>query len=156
MRRANMLLFLCFIGALAPNALAAQHALDHPGAEAPVVITPDQREFTNSCASCHGLDGKGAGFLIRVFRGIGPGDLTHLAEANGGKLPLESVFSLIDGQEEVDAHGPRKIPVWGNRYMNSALSDWGPDEINDLLVRNRIYELVHYIQAIHETRVNED
>ena len=129
----------------------AQGPTDEPMRPEPVVIEPDQREFLNSCASCHGVDGKGAGFLTRIFRGVDPGDLTQLAAQNGGTFPLERVFSVIDGRAEVAAHGDRKMPVWGERYMNAAMLDYGPDEINELRVKNRIYALVHYIQSIQET-----
>jgi len=119
-----------------------------PETREPVVISPKAWEFRNSCASCHGEDGKGAGFLTRVFRGVDPGDLTRLAAENGGTFPLERVYSVIDGRAELAAHGPRKMPVWGDRYMTAAIGEWGPDELNELRVRNRIYALVHYLQSI--------
>lgn len=127
---------------------SAQGPTEDPERPAPVVIKPDEQEFVNSCASCHGEDGKGAGFLTRVFQGIDPGDLTRLAERNGGTFPLEQVFSVIDGRTEIAAHGPRKMPVWGMRYMNREMTEWGPDELNELRVRHRIYALVHYLQSI--------
>jgi mono/diheme cytochrome c family protein len=134
--------------ALSGAAAGAQGPGTRPVGPTPVELTPDEREFLNSCASCHGTDGKGAGFLTRLFRGVDPGDLTRLAADNGGTFPLERVFAVIDGREEVEAHGPRKMPVWGDRYMGELMSDWGPDEMNDLRVRNRIYALVHYLQSI--------
>ena len=129
----------------------AQGPQDDPERPRPVEIRPDAREFLNSCASCHGEDGKGAGFLTRVFRGVDPGDLTQLTAENDGTFPLEHVFAVIDGREEVEAHGPRRMPVWGDRYMSAAMTEYGPDELNELRVRNRIHELVHYIQSIQET-----
>ena len=116
----------------------------------PVMIEPSERVFLNSCASCHGTDAKGAGFLTRLFRGVDPGDLTQLSARNDGTFPMERVFSVIDGRTEVAAHGDRKMPVWGDRYMNAAMSENGPDMINEIRVRNRIYELVHYLQSIQE------
>ena len=110
----------------------------------------DPSEFLNSCSSCHGSDGKGAGFLTRVFRGVDPGDLTQLAANNGGVFPTERVLSVIDGRGDIEAHGDRKMPVWGDRYMDSAMSLYGPDERNEFRVRNRILELSHYLQSIQE------
>jgi hypothetical protein len=134
----------------------AQGPMEPPWQLEPVIIDPDAREFLNSCASCHGEDGKGAGFLTKVFRGVDPGDLTQLATQNGGVFPLERVFAVIDGRQEVAAHGPRKMPVWGERYMNAAMSERGPDEINELRVRNRIYALAHYLQSIQENEETAD
>lgn len=132
--------------------VSAQAQGQHPTGQlepwGPVMIEPSEREFLNSCASCHGRDAKGAGFLTRLFRGVDPGDLTQLSARNDGTFPMERVFSVIDGRAEVAAHGDRKMPVWGDRYMNAAMSEHGPDDINDIRVRNRIYELVHYLQSI--------
>lgn len=107
-------------------------------------------EFNNSCASCHGSDAKGAGFLTRVFRGVDPGDLTQLAKNNDGQFPSESVFDVIDGRAEVAAHGDRKMPVWGDRYWETAMSEFGPEEFNEQRAQNRVRELVVYLEAIQE------
>lgn len=107
-------------------------------------------EFANSCASCHGRDAKGAGFLTRVFRDVDPGDLTQLAKNNGGVFPFDAVFNVIDGRAEVAAHGDRKMPVWGDRYWATAMTEFGPEEFNEQRARNRILELVFFLQAIQE------
>ena len=107
--------------------------------------------YAENCASCHGDDGRGAGFLTRLFRGVDPGDLTQLSKNNEGVFPLERVFEVIDGRKEVAAHGERKMPVWGDRYMGRSMSEYGPDEINEMRVRNRVLELVYYIQSIQES-----
>jgi len=112
------------------------------------VASPD--EFRNYCASCHGGAGRGAGFLTRVFRGVDPGDLTQLSKGNGGVFPLERVFVVIDGRGEVAAHGERKMPVWGDRYMTQSMMMLGPGPMNDYVVRHRVLELVYYIQSMQE------
>ncbi|MDJ1016577.1 MAG: cytochrome c [Paracoccaceae bacterium] len=128
------------------TAVAAQDGSDRPRV--------DEIEFINSCSSCHGTDGKGAGFLTRLFRGVDPGDLTLLAQSNEGVFPTDRVFDVIDGRAEVAAHGDRKMPVWGDRYMDLAISEWGPDEINTLRARNRVFSLVLYLQSIQEIAEN--
>jgi len=113
-------------------------------------LEPSAGEFRNSCASCHGVDGKGAGFLIRLFKGMDPGDLTQLAKNNGGVFPFDRVLQVIDGRAEVAAHGDRDMPVWGDRYMRQYVSEYGPDESNEFWVRARVLELVYYIQSIQQ------
>lgn len=110
---------------------------------------PIADEFRNSCASCHGVDGKGAGFLTRLFKGIDPGDLTQIAKNNGGVFPIDDVFQVIDGRQEVAAHGTREMPVWGDRYMPRCRDECDPDE-ERLHARARILELVYYLQSIQE------
>ncbi len=116
----------------------------------PEDFAPSASEFINSCASCHGADGKGAGFLVRLFRGVDPGDLTQLTANNDGQFPFDRIIQVIDGRTEVAAHGERKMPVWGDRYWASAMSDFGPDELNRQRARSRILELVYYLQSIQE------
>ncbi len=132
-------------------ALAAILALVQAGAYAQdgqerFVASTD--EFRNSCASCHGEDGRGAGFLTRIFRGVNPGDLTQLSKNNKGVFPLERVFEVVDGRKAVAAHGERKMPVWGDRYMAQSMTRLGPGPMNDFVVRKRVLELVYYIQSI--------
>ena len=111
---------------------------------------PSRYEFRNSCAHCHGVDGKGAGFLIRLFKGVDPGDLTQLTENNGGEFPLDRILQTIDGRDEVAAHGEREMPVWGDRYMEQYMYEYEPAQSNELRVRSRVLELVYYIQSIQE------
>jgi mono/diheme cytochrome c family protein len=115
-----------------------------------VDLKPSADEFRNSCASCHGVDGKGSGFLTTLFKGIDPGDLTQLAKNNGGIFPFNRVLAVIDGRVDVAAHGHRDMPVWGDRYMREYVSEYGPDRGGERWVRARVLELVYYIQSIQE------
>ena len=131
--------------AIAMTQICVANAQDSNNQFAPVAA-----EFNNACASCHGEDGKGAGFLTQLFKNVNPGDLTQLAAMNGGKFPSDMVFRVIDGREEVAAHGDRKMPVWGDRYWEKAMGQYGPDELNQMRARNRVLELVYYLQSIQE------
>jgi cytochrome c peroxidase len=72
-------------------------------------------EFEANCASCHGLTGKGDGPLSRVYL-FEPTDLSTLAKRNSGVFPVQRVYKIIDGRQEIKAHGPRTMPVWGREY----------------------------------------
>jgi mono/diheme cytochrome c family protein len=115
---------------------------------------PIADEFRNSCASCHGDDGKGGGFLTTLYEDIKPGDITLLAKMNRGVFPFNQVFDVIDGRDDVAAHGSREMPVWGDRYMYAwqCGNECGPAEMSQLekQARARILELVYYIQSIQE------
>ena len=71
--------------------------------------------YMRYCASCHGLDADGHGPVASVLAHPTP-DLRHLGERYGRPLPQDRIAGWIDGREEVAAHGPREMPVWGERF----------------------------------------
>jgi len=108
-------------------------------------------EFRNSCALCHGADGKGGG-VIDLLK-TAPPDLTTLAKRNGGKFPAERVANMIDGREFVKGHGDRDMPAWGNRYSMDkvkAAEYYGdmPYKDTEMYVKNRIKVLTDYLISI--------
>ncbi len=76
---------------------------------------PDGRElFRTYCASCHGAFGAGNGPAAASMRRTPP-DITGIALANGGVFPTDRMRRIIDGRE-VEAHGDRDMPVWGDAF----------------------------------------
>jgi len=105
-------------------------------------------EFQVSCAACHGPDGRGNGNMARYLT-VKPSNLTQLARNNDGRFPYLEVFQMIDGRQEVAVHGPRTMPIWGNRYNAEAAMKYGPYN-TETVVRGRILELVQYLEAIQQ------
>lgn len=102
-----------------------------------------QAEFMNSCAVCHGEDGRGEGPLSEELR-TPPADLTRLTEANGGEFPYWKVFTTIDGRHLVPGHGPSDMPVWGRHFLDQDRADFG--EIGgEAVTQERIHALTEYI-----------
>jgi mono/diheme cytochrome c family protein len=97
------------------------------------------------CRSCHGTEGRGDGSLAPLLKVAVP-DLTTLARQAGGELPEEQVTTFIDGREEVAAHGPREMPVWGDA-LGSADDEDGREEG---AVQQKIRELVAHLASIQE------
>jgi mono/diheme cytochrome c family protein len=106
------------------------------------------REFTVSCAVCHGSTGKGDGDMAK-FLTVKPADLTVLAKNNGGEYPFLRVFQTIDGRTQVSGHGDRAMPIWGDRYQAETGVQPGTYG-SELMVRGQILELVYFIQSIQE------
>ncbi len=105
-------------------------------------------EFRTSCASCHGVGGRGDGPMAE-FLTKKPSDLTALATNNGGKYPFEWIMEMIDGRAVVPSHGEREMPVWGSRYKKEDAERYGPFGSEEV-ARARILELVYYIQMIQQ------
>ena len=88
-------------------------------------MTYGQAEFLNSCAACHGTDGRGDGPMAEVLN-TPPADLTRIAERNGGSFPYWKVFATIDGRYIVPGHGERDMPVWGRQFIDEDVATYGP------------------------------
>ena len=108
-------------------------------------------EYETSCASCHGVTGKGDGPMAQhlVAR---PSDLTILAKNNGGVFPAQKVYEIIDGRKDVEAHGSREMPVWGRQFRSTVphikelgLADFGPE-----IAHARIASVIDYLYRIQE------
>lgn len=110
-----------------------------------VVLTNGQREFQYYCAVCHGKEAKGNGPMAEMLKKQ-PADLTQLTKKNKGQYPFWRVYRTIDGREEVMAHGPRTMPVWGAHF----LTEEGGRPLDDNLVLGRILSLVYYLESLQE------
>lgn len=111
-------------------------------------------EFRNSCALCHGADGKGGGGVADLLKKT-PADLTQLAKKNGGKFPSERVAAMIDGREAIKGHGDRDMPAWGDRYSKDgakAAEYYGdlPYKDTERFVQSRIAALMDYLKTIQK------
>lgn len=107
-------------------------------------------EYMANCASCHGLRGKGDGPVAEVLT-TKPSDLTQITERYSGTFPADEIYRAINGQEMINPHGSREMPVWGPRYWQVA-SDQATSVPHDVdmqaLVHGRITALVQYIESL--------
>jgi mono/diheme cytochrome c family protein len=119
----------------------------HAG-ESTEAVNAGAKEFQQRCALCHGDNGKGDGpyAMALVFK---PSNLTTLLADNDGVFPFLETYLIIDGREIVKSHGPRLMPIWGDRYNSEAWSEVDP-EYGDTLVRGRILELLLFLYSIQE------
>ena len=101
-------------------------------------------EFRANCAVCHGLEARGDGPMAGILDPRPP-NLTLLSRGNGGFFPYGTVFDTIDGRDEVAAHGPRDMPIWGEAFLPSGNSHGTDDE---LLVYGRILALIRYLESL--------
>jgi mono/diheme cytochrome c family protein len=90
------------------NAAAAKVVVQTPK----TAPTDGKQMYSNYCASCHGVDGKGRGPVAGMLK-TQPSDLTVLSKNNGGKFPAAHVASVLQFGAEHPAHGSAEMPVWG-------------------------------------------
>jgi mono/diheme cytochrome c family protein len=112
----------------------------------PEIIAGGEIEYQRHCASCHGVDGKGRGYMAK-FLTMEPLDLTQLAKRNGDKFPFWRVYRIIDGREEVRGHGSREMPIWGRRFQAEV---GGSDPASRATVSGRILGLAFYLDHIQQ------
>lgn len=102
-----------------------------------------QRTYKTYCANCHGVEGKGDGPIAASLL-TRPSDLTGIATRSGGAFPVDQVTAKIDGREEVKAHGPREMPVWGDALV------WPEEDtpVRREQVRRKIGDLVEFVRTL--------
>ncbi len=116
-------------------------------------------EFESKCVICHGPAAKGDGPYLKFMnlhelKAKGSGDLTLLAQRNGGVFPLKKVYEYIDGTAEVLAHGPREMPIWGRGYQRLGRDEHRDEDFERapfdpaLYARTRILALTDYLNRL--------
>jgi hypothetical protein len=115
-----------------------------------------KEEFESKCATCHGLSAKGDGPQSPILP-TKPADLTTLAKRNGGVFPAQRVYEIIDGRQEVAAHGPRTMPVWG-RFFQVDVPDVpqgvpaGTFGFRETTVHDKIQALIDYLIRLQDMK----
>ena len=110
-----------------------------------------KHEYENSCAFCHGKDGKSTGAINDLLKKA-PADLTMLAKNNKGVFPFAYVYGVIDGREILRGHGDRDMPAWGARYSRDTVkaAEYYMDVPYDaeMYARSRILSLIDYLNRM--------
>ncbi|MDH3645926.1 MAG: cytochrome c [Gammaproteobacteria bacterium] len=105
------------------------------------VIDSGRTVFNRKCAVCHGLEGTGGGPLGAHLKKR-PADLSHISRRNGGTFPFWSVYSTIDGRDEVGSHGSREMPVWGTNEPTETTSG--------RLTMGQILAIAFFLESLQE------
>ncbi len=99
--------------------------------------------YLRYCASCHGETGNGQGPMASSLKQQ-PADLRMLREKYGRPLRVKELAKFIDGREYVAAHGPREMPVWGERFYDI----WSTEGSKEGGMQDRIRKIVLYLRTI--------
>jgi hypothetical protein len=79
-----------------------------------------------------------------------PTDLTTMAKKNGGVFPTQRAYEIIDGRQNVEAHGPRAMPVWGRDYRAKVPDLESYYDLRTTIAQAKILALVDYLFRIQE------
>lgn len=96
--------------------------------------------YRTYCASCHGLDGKGAGPAAAAMK-VPPTDLTVLSRNNGGKFPELKFQNVLKVSSPLAAHGSSDMPLWGPIFRSLESGSEGYMQI-------RIYNLMKHVESL--------
>lgn len=134
MKIAALAFLICAAGILAGTPVHAQQ------------MEYGQAEFLNSCAMCHGPEGRGDGeYAINLSSK--PADLTGLSRKNGGEFPFARVFGIIDGRFIIEGHEGRDMPRWNRLFLMEDLESYSPEEA-EAITRERIRLLTLYVETL--------
>nr|WP_137700822.1 cytochrome c [Marimonas lutisalis] len=104
-----------------------------------------QRLYEQHCATCHGLDGKGAGPMASVLL-VQPVDLTRLEADNEGAFPLLRVIRRIDGRDPLVSHGS-PMPVYGD-FFEGDDTPMKTQSGQPVMTSRAIADLIAYLQGL--------
>ncbi|WP_237213446.1 c-type cytochrome [Falsiroseomonas oryziterrae] len=130
------------------GALVASIGVGAAFAQAPQPPARGVEFYRAACAQCHGTDGKGGGPVAGLLTAR-PSDLTTLTRRNNGAFPFVRVGQIIDGREDIVAHGGREMPFWGAMFGFEAGDRFG-NRMREAYVQGRVYELVLYLNSIQQ------
>jgi mono/diheme cytochrome c family protein len=74
-------------------------------------VASGEKLYMSYCASCHGVDGAGAGAVAPALKKQPP-DLRRI-QTKRNKFPTEEVRKKIAGDLSSPVHGRKDMPVWG-------------------------------------------
>ena len=98
--------------------------------------------YEEYCAQCHGPDGSGKGEAME-FSHAEPPDLRTLSKRNGGAFPFEAIIETVDGRLDLEVHGGRFMPVWGEVFSFD-------EQDGDTVAHARILNLVWHLYRMQE------
>jgi len=128
---------------------SATTAYAQQNGRAPGSVDLGKYEYDSNCSACHGATGKGDGFYTtRILKNvIKTPDLTELAKKNNGVFPFARVYEIIDGRQQIQAHGPKDMPIWGRNFTAEA-SYLNPYYNAEAFARAKILALTEYVYRL--------
>jgi len=135
------------VGAIAVGTATMSHAQQN-GPTSQGIDVGKYEYDSHCCAICHGSSGTGPDrepYWNLLSKDIP--NLTTLSQRNGGVFPIARVYEIIDGRQEMRAHGPRDMPIWGREFTVQSLN-LSPYYDREAFARAKILSLAEYIYRL--------
>jgi len=146
MRAALLALPLVVLAGCASRSGGGAPAAEPPGLARSDIVATGADLYTQYCASCHGIAGRGdgpaAGELTKP-----PSDLTRLAARWGTPLDRERLATFVDGRDAPRAHGTPEMPVWGERLYEGERAE---SPAREAARRGTILLILEYLQTLQQ------
>lgn len=117
------------------------------------VLANGKREYEWYCEFCHGTQGKGDGPLTPHLI-VKPPDLTQLLNNHNNEFPVEHVYRVIDGREQVKGHHGGAMPIWGHVFRRQEQGQQTENlvdpQLHKEIVRGRIFSLIRYLESLQD------
>ena len=107
-------------------------------------VSEGRGSYLRNCAACHGVKADGNGPAAPALT-TKPSDLRYLSARYGNPLPTDRIARFIDGRVDVIVHGPRDMPVWGDKVW-----EYPEGKGNERQVTPRVAALIAYLQSIQK------
>ena len=111
-------------------------------------VSEGRKLYLRNCAACHGINADGNGPAAPALTTKAP-DLRTLSARYGNPLPQDQIARFIDGRADVVAHGPRDMPVWGEKVWENP-----EGKGNQRQVTPKVAALIQYLQSIQKVGQN--
>jgi len=73
-----------------------------------------------------------------------------MAKNNGGVFPAQRAYEIIDGRQDVEAHGPRAMPVWGRDYRAKVPDLESYYDLRSTIAQAKILALIDYLYRLQD------
>ncbi len=111
-------------------------------------ISEGRALYLRNCAACHGVNADGNGPAAPALS-TKASDLRSLSARYGNPLPQDQIARFIDGRADVVAHGPRDMPIWGEKVWEYPEGRGNPGQVTP-----RVAALIAYLQSIQKVTKN--
>lgn len=106
---------------------------------------PKRTLYVRYCSACHGQVGEGDGPAAQYMTPR-PTNLTQIMKKHDNTFPFTATMKVIDGSNNVRAHGTPELPVWGEDWREESTTS--PTERAQIL--GKVMMITQFVMSIQD------